>query len=164
MLLSSIVTLPLPLISSPLRTFSKQGASFASCAYANFFVRPASCLFSLCAGINRRVVCGWVFRTAKVRHHAGLESCVAIRHDLGPGGLIFANSDSFSSRLLEGVCVRATVSMRLPPVQNSKVTAQLPGRSGFRRSKRSTALLRSPRGPIRSSRSKRSNSSTDDDR
>src|SRR5215813_2402424 len=46
-----------PLISSPPCTSSLQGASFASCADANFFVRPASCLFSLCAGENRRMVC-----------------------------------------------------------------------------------------------------------
>jgi len=54
-----------PLISSPLGTSSLQGASFVSCAYANFFVRPASCLFSFCAGIIRRVVCGW--RSARRR-------------------------------------------------------------------------------------------------
>jgi hypothetical protein len=53
------------LISSPQCTSSYQGASFVSCADANFFVRPASCLFSLCAGISQRVVCGWEFRTAK---------------------------------------------------------------------------------------------------
>jgi hypothetical protein len=61
----SIFTLPPPLISSPLCTSSYHGASFVSCADANFFVRPASCLFSLCAGINQRVVCGWEFCTAK---------------------------------------------------------------------------------------------------
>ena len=61
----SIFTLPPPLISSPLCTSSYHGASFVSCADANFFVRPASCLFSLCAGINQRVVCGWEFCTTK---------------------------------------------------------------------------------------------------
>ena len=83
-----------PLISSPLCTFSKQGASFVSCAYANFFVRPASCLFSLCAGTNRRVVLRMgVPHREGLDTHAGLESCVAI----------LPNSDTFSFRLLEGV-------------------------------------------------------------
>jgi hypothetical protein len=38
--------------------------------------------------------------------HAGLESCVTI----------LPNSDTFSFRLLEGVCVNATASSRLPAV------------------------------------------------
>ena len=49
---NSIFSLPRLLISSPLYTFSRQGASFVSCACANFFVRPLSCLFSYCAGIK----------------------------------------------------------------------------------------------------------------
>src|SRR5439155_19618904 len=68
-----------PLISSPLCTFSLQGASFVSCASADFFVHLLSCLFSLCAGINRRVVCGMrVPHGEGLALHAGLESCAAV--------------------------------------------------------------------------------------
>jgi hypothetical protein len=42
----------------------------------------------------------------RVRHPRGLESCVAV----------LSNSDTFSFRLLEGVCVNATASSRLPAV------------------------------------------------
>jgi hypothetical protein len=34
-------------------------------------------------------------------------------HDLGPSGLNLPKIDTFSSRLLEGVCVKATASSRL---------------------------------------------------
>src|SRR5439155_17885240 len=68
-----------PLISSPLCTSSLQGASFVSCASADFFVHLLSCLFSLCAGINRWVVC-WmgVPHGEGLATHAGLESCAAV--------------------------------------------------------------------------------------
>jgi hypothetical protein len=87
--------------------FFKARRLFCRLRLCEFFRASCFMLILLVRRDKPAGVCGSEFRYGEgLATDAGLESCVAM----------LSNSDTFSSRLLEGFCVKATANSRLPEV------------------------------------------------